>query len=84
VGRPVDVDSFADAITAAIDLGGDTDTVAAVAGGLAGAIHGVAGDPEPVDHLRARTRVTTPDGTATYRPRRPAGASTLRLLGQQP
>lgn len=30
--------SFEDAVTAAIDLGGDTDTVAAVAGGLAGAI----------------------------------------------
>ena len=28
-----------------IDLGGDTDTVAAVAGGLAGAVHGIAGIP---------------------------------------
>lgn len=32
--------SFEDAVTTAIDLGGDTDTVAAVAGGLAGAIWG--------------------------------------------
>jgi ADP-ribosylglycohydrolase len=32
--------SYEDAVGAAIDLGGDTDTVAAVTGGLAGAIHG--------------------------------------------
>ncbi|GII34767.1 hypothetical protein Pmi06nite_82090 [Planotetraspora mira] len=32
--------SYEDAIRAAIDLGGDTDTVAAVTGGLAGAVHG--------------------------------------------
>ncbi|GAA2682286.1 ADP-ribosylglycohydrolase family protein [Streptomyces aculeolatus] len=33
--------SFEDAVRAAIDLGGDTDTVAAVTGGLAGAYHGL-------------------------------------------
>ncbi|MEU8380597.1 ADP-ribosylglycohydrolase family protein [Streptosporangium sp. NPDC048865] len=33
--------SYEDAIRAAIDLGGDTDTVAAVTGGLAGAVHGM-------------------------------------------
>ncbi|MEU0598061.1 ADP-ribosylglycohydrolase family protein [Streptomyces sp. NPDC006393] len=33
--------SFEDAVRAAIDLGGDTDTVAAVAGALAGAYHGL-------------------------------------------
>lgn len=33
-------DSYADAVRAAGDLGGDTDTVAAVTGGLAGAVHG--------------------------------------------
>ncbi|GGS80666.1 hypothetical protein GCM10010206_49080 [Streptomyces cinerochromogenes] len=33
--------SFEDAIRAAIDLGGDTDTVAAVTGGLAGASYGL-------------------------------------------
>ncbi|WP_328724571.1 ADP-ribosylglycohydrolase family protein [Streptomyces sp. NBC_00259] len=33
--------SFEDAIRAAIDVGGDTDTVAAVTGGLAGAYHGL-------------------------------------------
>ncbi|GAA1675629.1 ADP-ribosylglycohydrolase family protein [Nonomuraea maheshkhaliensis] len=37
--------SFADAIRAAIDLGGDTDTVAAVTGGLAGAVYGPAAIP---------------------------------------
>ncbi|QNP75937.1 ADP-ribosylglycohydrolase family protein [Streptomyces roseirectus] len=38
--------SFEDALRAAIDLGGDTDTVAAVTGALAGAVYGVAGIPE--------------------------------------
>ncbi|MEV6020396.1 ADP-ribosylglycohydrolase family protein [Streptomyces sp. NPDC051997] len=33
-------DSFEDAVRAAIDLGGDTDTVAAVTGALAGAVYG--------------------------------------------
>ncbi|MFI6744462.1 ADP-ribosylglycohydrolase family protein [Nonomuraea sp. NPDC050451] len=37
--------SYEDAIRAAIDLGGDTDTVAAVTGGLAGAIYGPAAIP---------------------------------------
>lgn len=32
--------SYEAAVRAAVDLGGDTDTVAAVAGGLAGAVHG--------------------------------------------
>jgi ADP-ribosyl-[dinitrogen reductase] hydrolase len=33
--------SYADAVAAAINLGGDTDTVAAVAGALAGALYGI-------------------------------------------
>lgn len=33
--------SYEDAVRAAVDLGGDTDTVAAVTGGLAGAVHGL-------------------------------------------
>jgi len=37
--------SFEDAVVRAIDLGGDTDTVAAVTGGLAGAIHGIQSVP---------------------------------------
>ncbi|MEU9115019.1 ADP-ribosylglycohydrolase family protein [Streptomyces sp. NPDC048483] len=38
--------SYAAAVCAAIDLGGDTDTVAAVTGGLAGAVHGAPAIPE--------------------------------------
>lgn len=38
-------DSFADALVAAIQLGHDTDTVAAVTGGLAGAIYGIQAIP---------------------------------------
>ncbi|MET9258163.1 ADP-ribosylglycohydrolase family protein [Streptomyces sp. NPDC003717] len=38
--------SFEDALRAAVDLGGDTDTVAAVTGGLAGAVHGVTAVPQ--------------------------------------
>ena len=37
--------SYADAVTAAIDLGGDTDTVACVAGAIAGARYGVQAIP---------------------------------------
>ncbi|MET9430172.1 ADP-ribosylglycohydrolase family protein [Streptomyces sp. NPDC003036] len=37
--------SFEDALAAAIDLGGDTDTVAAVTGALAGAVYGAAAIP---------------------------------------
>ncbi|MFB8130994.1 ADP-ribosylglycohydrolase family protein [Streptomyces mirabilis] len=39
--------SYEDAVRAAVDLGGDTDTVAAVTGGLAGAVYGAGGIPEP-------------------------------------
>jgi len=38
-------DTFEDAIRAALDLGGDTDTVAAVTGGLAGAVYGLGAIP---------------------------------------
>ncbi|MET9829710.1 ADP-ribosylglycohydrolase family protein [Streptomyces sp. NPDC006385] len=38
--------SYEDAVRAAVDLGGDTDTVAAVTGGLAGAVYGIAAVPE--------------------------------------
>jgi ADP-ribosyl-[dinitrogen reductase] hydrolase len=37
--------SFAEVLRLVIDLGGDTDTVAAVAGGLAGAVYGIARIP---------------------------------------
>ncbi|WP_222271807.1 ADP-ribosylglycohydrolase family protein [Modestobacter marinus] len=36
---------FAEVLRLVIDLGGDTDTVAAVAGGLAGAVYGIVGIP---------------------------------------
>ncbi|MFF8810651.1 ADP-ribosylglycohydrolase family protein [Streptomyces pactum] len=39
-------DSFETALRAAIDLGGDTDTVAAVTGGLAGAVYGLDAIPD--------------------------------------
>ncbi|MFI8235673.1 ADP-ribosylglycohydrolase family protein [Streptomyces sp. NPDC085866] len=38
--------SYEGAVRAAIDLGGDTDTVAAVAGALAGAVHGIDAVPK--------------------------------------
>ena len=37
--------TFAEVLRLVVDLGGDTDTVACVAGGLAGAVHGIAGIP---------------------------------------
>lgn len=37
--------SFAEVLRLVVDLGGDTDTVACVAGGLAGAVHGMGGIP---------------------------------------
>ncbi|WP_329134512.1 ADP-ribosylglycohydrolase family protein [Streptomyces sp. NBC_01476] len=37
--------SYEEAVRAAVDLGGDTDTVAAVTGALAGAVHGLASVP---------------------------------------
>ena len=59
-------DSFTDAVVAAIDLGGDTDTVAAVAGALAGASHGIQGIPSRwTTYLHGH--VTTADGPRTYR-----------------
>ncbi|MFC9861937.1 MULTISPECIES: ADP-ribosylglycohydrolase family protein [unclassified Streptomyces] len=39
-------DCFENALVAAVDVGGDTDTVAAVTGGLAGAVYGAAAIPE--------------------------------------
>ena len=39
--------SFDAALRTAVDLGGDTDTVAAVTGGLAGAVYGLDAIPEP-------------------------------------
>ncbi|WP_427922090.1 ADP-ribosylglycohydrolase family protein [Streptomyces sp. cg40] len=49
--------SYEDAVRAAIDLGGDTDTVAAVTGGLAGAVYGSGAIPE---HWSAALHVPLP------------------------
>lgn len=73
--------TFADAITTTIDLGGDTDTVAAVAGGLAGAIHGIAGVPSRWATY-VHGHVTTPDGATTCR-LADLQELTLRLLGHR-
>jgi ADP-ribosylglycohydrolase len=54
-------DSFEAAVIAAIELGGDTDTVACVAGALAGAIYGVQAIPSRwVTYLHGT--VSTPVG----------------------
>ena len=75
-------DTFADAVIAAIDLGGDTDTVAAVAGGLAGAIHGVQAIPSRwTTYLHGH--VTTADGRRTYRTA-DLQDLTSRLIGRSP
>jgi len=51
-------DSFSEAVVLAVNLGGDADTVGAVAGQLAGALHGVAGMPERwLDLLAWRARL---------------------------
>ena len=39
-------ESYRECVLKAVNLGGDTDTVAAVAGGLAGALYGIEGIPE--------------------------------------
>jgi ADP-ribosyl-[dinitrogen reductase] hydrolase len=58
--------SFADALVAAIDLGGDTDTVACVAGALAGARDGIQTIPSRwTAYLHGR--VDTPEGPHHYR-----------------
>ena len=58
--------SFSEAVTAAIDLGGDTDTVAAVTGGLAGALHGIQAIPSRwVTYLQGH--LMTPEGRRIYR-----------------
>lgn len=42
----VTTDNYRDCVLKAVNLGGDTDTVAAVAGGLAGAVYGLEGIPQ--------------------------------------
>ena len=40
-----DTDSFEDALVAAVNMGGDADTIGAITGGLAGAIYGASSIP---------------------------------------
>ena len=48
-------DSYKDAVLKAVNLGDDTDTVAAVAGGLAGILYGMEGiPPEWIEGLRGK------------------------------
>lgn len=56
--------SYEDAVRAAVDLGGDTDTVAAVAGGLAGAVYGLDAIPAA---WRAAVHVPLPGTGRTLR-----------------
>jgi len=74
--------TFHDVVTAAIDLGGDTDTVACVAGALAGARHGMQAIPSRwVTYLHGS--VHTPAGTERY-DNAALQALAIRLLGRTP
>ena len=57
--------NFSDVVTAAIDLGGDTDTVACVAGAIAGATYGIQGIPSRwTTYINGS--INTPSGRKTY------------------
>ena len=57
--------NYSDVVTAAIDLGGDTDTVACVAGALAGATYGIQGIPSRwMTYINGS--INTLDGRKTY------------------
>lgn len=75
--------SFHDAMTKVIDLGGDTDTVAAVAGAVAGALYGLQGIP-----VRWATYVhgtlRNPDGSLVEYRMQDLIDAARRLLGGHP
>lgn len=75
-------DSFHDVVVAAIDLGGDTDTVACVAGALAGATYGVQAIPSRWTTY-VHGSVATPEGTQRYDNSRLQDLA-RRLLGLKP
>ena len=57
--------NYSNVVRAAIDLGGDTDTVACVAGALAGATYGIQGIPSRwMTYINGS--INTPDGRKTY------------------
>ncbi|MGW5688149.1 ADP-ribosylglycohydrolase family protein [Nonomuraea sp. NPDC003754] len=68
--------SYEEALRAAVDVGGDTDTVAAVTGGLAGAVHGI--DAIPARWLEP-LHVPLPGAT----PARVLRADDLRVLAER-
>lgn len=83
-------DSFADAVTAAIDLGGDTDTVATVTGAIAGARAGIQGIPSRWLTM-VNGRLETPDGLHIYdnaglqdMARRLLGRSSVPMTSMEP
>lgn len=51
--------NYKDCVLTAVNLGGDTDTIAAVAGGLAGILYGIKGIPEEwIDSLPKKDEIT--------------------------
>jgi ADP-ribosylglycohydrolase len=75
--------TFEEAVIAVIDLGGDTDTVAAVTGGLAGAVYGIQAIPSRwTTYLHGS--VTRPNGTTVVYKNADLQALTLSLLGVAP
>jgi ADP-ribosyl-[dinitrogen reductase] hydrolase len=73
---------YADAVRAAVDLGGDTDTVACVAGALAGACHGVQAIPSRWA-TAVHGRLRGPAGEHRFDNAGPQHLA-LHLAGQQP
>lgn len=73
--------SFAEVVQRAINLGGDTDTVAAVAGAIAGARFGIQGIPSRwTTYLNGE--VTQPDGSVKYYRYRDLQDLTHLLMGR--
>jgi ADP-ribosyl-[dinitrogen reductase] hydrolase len=75
--------SFADVVTRAIDLGGDTDTVATVAGALAGARFGPAGVPSRWSTY-VHGSVDLPGGERARFDLAELQATAVRLMGRTP
>ena len=75
-------DSFADVVTAVIDLGNDTDSVAAVAGALAGATYGIQNIPARwVTYLHGQ--VTDADGMVHHYDHLALQRLALQLVGHR-
>jgi len=73
--------NFSDAIVSAINLGGDTDTVATVTGAIAGAAYGIQGIPSRwVTPLNGKLR--QPDGTTSHYRQRDLQNIASKILGE--